>query len=718
MTNKSNNSKQYPIRARSHLLHLLGDELIGDDRLAVFELVKNGYDADANVVKVVVDLGETESDGKIAVEDDGDGMSLSDITDKWLELATDAKRRDRNKRTTKYHRLPLGEKGVGRLASFKLGTEVTLLTRQKSGPEIRVHINLDTLIESQEYLDKLGVDVIVRDEPEYFKKGMKGTRVEIGRLRRKDWRRGDIRSLFRLVTSLSSPFRTPESFSVQFSAPGRESDYRDMLKPGDFLEQAVWKYTFDIEDGKISWTYNFNPPHWKGLNANTSSVKNKQLQLIPLEGARRTRSEKDVLLLKKESLKGIGPIHGELYAYYRRTEVLKVSGNQSQLKNWLDDQSGVRVYRDGVRVFNYGEPGDDWLGLNAKRINAPTGRLGTKSIVSEIDLRLENSYKLKEKTNREGFEKNDEYEMFYRIVNSVFDHFGQLHEEDRKAIDNVIKGRTPGEKTIRLREAVESLRNRLQKHPEFNAIKRDLDAIEDQFEQVRDVMVGAGIAGLNLAVVFHEVERGVDALDESVKRGEDIKSLRKHVEHIQALLHLFAPLLRKNPVRSVFASEIVEAAVELRQHRFKLHNIVLSAPILSKEEADFKVKVPANLIIGALGNLLDNSIYWTQYRCERDETAESAAIRITTHWDENSQSGFIAVVDNGSGFTIPANKAVEPFVTRRPEGMGLGLYFASLVMEQCGGMLTIHDAEEFRDEVKVSKAYDGAAVVLRFGEKK
>jgi nitrogen fixation/metabolism regulation signal transduction histidine kinase len=229
-------------------------------------------------------------------------------------------------------------------------------------------------------------------------------------------------------------------------------------------------------------------------------------------------------------------------------------------------------------------------------------------------------------------------------------------------------------------------------------------------------MVGAGNAGLNLAVIFHEVERGVDALDESAKRNEDIKSLRKHIEHIQALLRAFAPLLKKNPVKSVFASEIVEAAVEMRQHRFKLHNIICSAPILTKEEPDFKVKVPANLVVGALGNLLDNSIYWTQFRRERDESKEPAGIRVVTHWDEDSQSGLIAVVDNGPGFSIPAEKAVEPFITRRPEGMGLGLYFASLVMEQCGGMLTIHDMEEFRDEIKIPKAYDGAAVVLRVGE--
>jgi len=231
-------------------------------------------------------------------------------------------------------------------------------------------------------------------------------------------------------------------------------------------------------------------------------------------------------------------------------------------------------------------------------------------------------------------------------------------------------------------------------------------------------MVGAGIAGLNLAVVFHEVERGVDALEESAKRGGDINNLREQICHIQALLHTFAPLLKKNPIKNIFASELIQAAIDMRLHRFKKHNIIISAPILTKEEDDFKIKVPANLIVGALGNLIDNSIYWTQYRRERDSTTESAAIRISTHWDVKTKSGFIGVLDNGPGFTIAEDKAIEPFFTRRPEGMGLGLYYSNLVMEQCGGMLTIHDTAYLKDEIEISKAYDGAAVVLRFGESK
>src|SRR5580692_9265802 len=108
----SDSATVHKIRARSHLLQLLGEELIGDDRLAVFELVKNGYDADATSVKIEVQT--SGRDQSIVVEDSGTGMTLDDITGKWLELATDSKRKDRTIRTKRFNRLALGEKGVGR----------------------------------------------------------------------------------------------------------------------------------------------------------------------------------------------------------------------------------------------------------------------------------------------------------------------------------------------------------------------------------------------------------------------------------------------------------------------------------------------------------------------------------------------------------------------------------------------------------------------------
>lgn len=709
-------AKNYPIRARSHLLQLLGDELIGDDRLAVFELVKNSYDADASLVSIEVNV-ESGEPHSIVVEDTGQGMDLADITGKWLELATDSRRKDRTAITKRFHRRALGEKGVGRLASFKLGRYTELVTRSKNCPEFHVSVDWDGLLEEGGYLDTLKVRVVEREQPEVFEGSNTGTRITITGLRRKHWSRGDLRGLYRLVTSLASPFKTPDRFEVAFSAPGREADIQDLIRPNDFIQLAVWKFEFALAGRLFDWSYSFDPPHWKGVHQRHFRKRNDRLILVPPNekegGRRRTSAGDEPLLLSAEDLEGIGAVEGRVYVYYRRSEVLNATGNSSQIKGWLEDQTGVRVYRDGVRVFNYGERNDDWLGLNVRRINTPAGKLGTASVVSAVHVNLHESQGLREKTNREGFDHNETYAKFRRVILSVFEHLEREHAADRKALDDVLKG-TVNEKPLRFSEAVANLRKGLKERKLDGVFEPDIATIEREFTELRDVMTNAGMAGLNLAVIFHEVEREVESLSRSVEQGLKAEVVQNQVEHLHAVLQGFAPLLKKTSSKPIFASGVVRGAVLPRELRFKHHRVALSAPLLKQKEADFKIRAAPNLVVGALGNLLDNALYWTRIRRERDEDALRSQVVVISDWHEDSGAGLIAVVDNGPGFSIPPHRATEAFFSTRPGGMGLGLYFAAQVMEQCGGELTIHSAKDFADEVDLQKGYDGAAVVLRF----
>ena len=702
---------EYPIRARSHLLKLLGDELIGDDRLAIFELVKNGYDADAT--KVEIELGIAAKPERIVVQDDGSGMTLADITGKWLELAT-ASKRDRKDRTPRFHRQPLGEKGVGRIATFKLGRFARVTTRAKGQSEFEINIDWDGLVGQGDYLEDLNVVVARKASPQIFAGVSSGTRIEITGLRRSDWSRADIRKLYRFVTSLASPFTTPDQFTVTLLVPGREQELSDMLAPDDFLDQAIWKFHFRVSRKGLSWKYSFTPPHWEGVRPRKLSKTNDTLQLTPDSAARMPDGKPDErLVLHPDHLSGIGPITGQINAYYRRSEVLNASGNSTQLKTWLDDQTGVRVYRDGVRVFTYGEPQDDWLGLNVRRINTPSGKVATNTVVAAIHLSLDQSSQLREKTNREGFDQNAAFARLRRIALSVFEQFEEVHADDRSRLDNVIKG-TGGRKALRFNEAINNLRTGLHKKNLAKEFKNDIDAIAEEFSQLRDVMVNAGTAGLNLAVIFHEIEREVDALASAVDRGVDSKSIREQIDHLYQLLHGFAPLLRRNPSRLVFASGIVQGALRIRESRFRFHNVRYSAPILEKQEPDFRIKGPSNLLIGSLGNLIDNALYWSRFRKERDSRDAPASVLITTKSDGRTNSGLIAVVDNGPGFLLPPERAIVAFNSTRRGGMGLGLFFANQVMEQCGGTLSIESASDLRDEMAIPKTYDGAAVVMRF----
>src|SRR5690606_16346994 len=103
------------------LLIQLGDQLIKNESIALVELVKNSYDADANKADIYMDQVDDPDNGVIIIEDDGFGMSPDVVENVWLEPGSDFKGQliKNNKTSPKYKRLPIGEKGIGRFGVHK-----------------------------------------------------------------------------------------------------------------------------------------------------------------------------------------------------------------------------------------------------------------------------------------------------------------------------------------------------------------------------------------------------------------------------------------------------------------------------------------------------------------------------------------------------------------------------------------------------------------------
>src|SRR5436305_12747005 len=113
--------------------------------MAMLELVKNAYDADASTAVVSILPFERSTGGSVEIRDDGSGMSLETILGAWLQPATDYKRRGGRKQRTERGRYPLGEKGVGRFAADKLGAELELVSRTYGDPqETRLRVSWDS----------------------------------------------------------------------------------------------------------------------------------------------------------------------------------------------------------------------------------------------------------------------------------------------------------------------------------------------------------------------------------------------------------------------------------------------------------------------------------------------------------------------------------------------------------------------------------------------
>ena len=355
----------------------------------MFELVKNAYDADAN--EVVVEINLDSKDGPvITVTDDGEGMSLEVLQTVWLVPGDDHRRkqRDERRRSKKHHRLPLGEKGVGRFAVHKLGNRIRLITRAQDSEECVVDIDWNKLI-AKPYLDEAPVKIRVRPA-EAFTSDQTGTRIEVHELRPPAWTRGEVRRLHAQITSICSPFKEPGGFRATLVVPGNDWWIEDLPDFAEIINRAIWKFVFVLEDGKFDWSYEFRKVPGFNLGRRQVSKDGDRLQLPGMPRNGRTKRK---VVADESTSRRIGPVLGEFYVFDREREVLRRLGDTRLLTGYLDENGGIRVYRDGIRVYNYGERGDDWLGLGSPaREYVPTRRISRNIILGAVHLSLESSY--------------------------------------------------------------------------------------------------------------------------------------------------------------------------------------------------------------------------------------------------------------------------------------------------------------------------------------
>lgn len=697
-----------PFRPRARVLQLLGDELIGNARLAVFELVKNAYDADANEVIVRLDLDRGRG-SMITVTDDGEGMPLDVIRSVWLVPGDDYRQKQREmlQRTRRHQRLPLGEKGLGRFAVHKLGNFIRLVTRAVNSDEYVVQIDWNELI-AKPYLDEAPVRINIR-QPEVFKGSSTGTQIQIQQLRGAKWSRGEVRRLHNQITSICSPFQEPRGFRAVLEVPGRERWVADLPDVSEILNRAIWRFAFRLENGTFDWSYEFRQVPGFKLDGRVVKKSGDRLKLPSRSG--NDRMEKQVVA-DEVTTQGIGPITGEFYIYDRDKEVLRRLTNSRLLAGYLDETGGVRVYRDGMRVYNYGEQGDDWLGLDLRRVNIPTRWISRNIILGAVHLSLETSTDLIEKTNREGFVENDACIRLRRIVLGALETLQGERQIDKERIRNLTK-KPEDPTTARIEKPIRELRLELDRQGVRQTFEPYVARIEHDYQSMQETLLSAGMSGLHLAVVFHEVERGVRVLHQVIVEGGDLDSAARQARDLMRLLDGFAALLRRDSRQQHSVRKLINAARRNSILRLRHHRVRLVCPLLEVADEGFQSRFVFGLVLGALSNLIDNAFYWLRVRwpdvpAENEPPERQLYIGVSNDFEMGPA---LVVADNGTGFQgdDPEN-LVRPFFTRKPDGMGLGLYYANLAMELNGGQLVFPRP----GEVEVPDGFDGAVMAMIF----
>ncbi len=702
--------KKVGFKPKARLILQLGDRLIANEKIAISEIVKNSYDACARKVTVIMNDINNPEKAEIIILDNGKGMDLDILENVWMEPGTNYKEKQlANNELSDCNRLPIGEKGIGRFGVHKLGNKIELISKKKNSKEVKLHIDWRSF-DTDKYLEDEKIEIIEKqnNDNNFFKEEESGTYIRLTSLR-KEWVKRDFRTFYRNAISLISPFSSKDDFMIDVKS--NLNWEHGLIDLKTIKKNALWYFKIETEDNEIkTFYYEFRPYRYMDKIKKRTATE-EDLYIANDQEIKRKVGKK----YESISDKGFGniTIEGYIFDFDKNTLDLSDINDRKGIKDYVKENGGVRVYRDGMRIYDYGEPGNDWLGLDQARINAPAAKIGNKLILSAVSLSRKMSSGLEEKTNREGFIETDIYHNFRDTIIFLLNKVVFLRNEDKDKIRNIYKQETDVEEsTVSLIKKVEAkVKKAVPKEEDKKQIVETLKKIEENYVDMKETLLKSAGSGLAYSLIIHEIEKMVGELKARADRTE-LGELKELTSKLQLTLEGITNLFVNSKTEKRLAKDVIQKSMKFFKYRVKTHNIEL---VKKYENSNLAIECSENFIINALMNLVDNAIYWFKYHEERLKKENKPKKILIDVVDLDDKVG-IVVADTGFGFSISAETAVLPFKTTKlkGEGMGLGLYFVNEIMKMHQGNLKIVTSQHEKQKLGLGDEYNGAIVVLEF----
>lgn len=626
----------------ARLQYILSEELVSDPNVAVLEFVKNAYDADAIDVLISFDLDRDRRRSRLIVADDGQGMDYDEFERNWMHPGYSAKV---GAGPTSMKRVPVGEKGLGRLAAGRLGETLDVYTRRRKKDKW-VHARFRWSDFNDMNRDLHEIKIPWDDESEPPVEGVDtGTVIEITGLKlRWDTRVPGRKVKGRATTRLGRLRQDLEVLLLPLTAGGQQfainlehdselHEDEDGYVVPPTMKLLDYEYAFEVKqigkDWKIKRTIRRSPTEASRLG-------------VKLTETRTTSIEE---LSEAINLDAVGPFSGTFYYAPRSASQLRA----------LRAPTGVRIYRDDVRIDPYGDPEDDWLGASARKaIRQGHAAIQPNSLYGAVKISKENNPDLKPLANREGLIDNDALEAFLTFARHEFAEFGDLIQ--REYLDP----------KWREQQARKSSQKAFDSTQWAKAITRAAA------HAVRQPISGADT---ELSRLQRTIQRSDDIPSKTRARLQELHDrTREHLQRIDEAIDKMLGFLEFDPEPvEVDVSELVADTLDRVTSAARSAHVTLT----NSAEDPITARVPLGLVEHALEELLENAI-----RAERPEGRRGEVI-VEAHRDNGVIR--LRVIDNGSGIPPEIDEKLFKQTVSAGGHVGVGLMWNKQLLQVARG---------------------------------